>query len=133
MTRFSWCYSWGRAPLFNIWKRRWEMLGNAIAIPFEHYISMHRGGFLALHCYWIFKVSFFIMGIFSCSLLYSFSYFAFLKVGLLGLGRSLQRDLDRIAETADTSTPEGLSYVLTGKDCHVLSIILPVSCFPSGA
>lgn len=36
-----------------------------------------------------------------------------LQVGLLGLGRSLQRDLNRIAETADTSTPEGLSYVLT--------------------
>ncbi|XP_043691382.1 uncharacterized protein LOC122642049 [Telopea speciosissima] len=29
------------------------------------------------------------------------------------MARSLQRDLDRIAETADTSTPEGLSYVLT--------------------
>ncbi|CDP08560.1 unnamed protein product [Coffea canephora] len=36
-----------------------------------------------------------------------------LQVGLLGLGRTLQRDLDRIAETADTSSPEGLSYVLT--------------------
>ncbi|CAI9102520.1 OLC1v1000802C1 [Oldenlandia corymbosa var. corymbosa] len=36
-----------------------------------------------------------------------------LQVGLLGLGRSLQRDLDRIAEVADTSTPQGLSYVLT--------------------
>ncbi|PRQ41933.1 hypothetical protein RchiOBHm_Chr3g0452121 [Rosa chinensis] len=36
-----------------------------------------------------------------------------LQVGLLGLGRTLQRDLDRIADTADTSTPEGLSYVLT--------------------
>ncbi|KAL7615279.1 hypothetical protein Lser_V15G06733 [Lactuca serriola] len=35
-----------------------------------------------------------------------------LQVGLLGLGRSLQRDLNRIAETADTSKPEGLSYVL---------------------
>ncbi|XP_026656979.1 uncharacterized protein LOC103697271 [Phoenix dactylifera] len=38
-----------------------------------------------------------------------------LQVGLLGMARSLQKDLDRIAETADTSTPEGLSYVLTGK------------------
>ncbi|GMP60773.1 hypothetical protein CsSME_00023497 [Camellia sinensis var. sinensis] len=37
-----------------------------------------------------------------------------LQVGLLGMGRSLQRDLNRIAETADTSTSEGLSYVLTG-------------------
>ncbi|XP_073103981.1 FLUCTUATING-LIGHT-ACCLIMATION protein 1, chloroplastic isoform X3 [Elaeis guineensis] len=36
-----------------------------------------------------------------------------LQVGLLGMARSLQKDLDRIAETADTSTPEGLSYVLT--------------------
>ncbi|XP_050382242.1 uncharacterized protein LOC126799155 [Argentina anserina] len=36
-----------------------------------------------------------------------------LQVGLLGLARDLQRDLDRIADTADTSTPEGLSYVVT--------------------
>ncbi|XP_078436658.1 myelin-associated oligodendrocyte basic protein [Wolffia australiana] len=36
-----------------------------------------------------------------------------LQVGLLGLARSFQRDLDRIAESADTSTPEGLNYVLT--------------------
>ncbi|XP_024980857.1 uncharacterized protein LOC112517701 [Cynara cardunculus var. scolymus] len=36
-----------------------------------------------------------------------------LQVGLLGMGRSLQRDLNRIAEAADTSSPEGLSYVLT--------------------
>lgn len=36
-----------------------------------------------------------------------------LQVGLLGSARSLQKDLDRIAEAADTSTPEGLSYVLT--------------------
>ncbi|XP_028784349.1 uncharacterized protein LOC114740372, partial [Neltuma alba] len=38
-----------------------------------------------------------------------------LQVGLLGMGRSLQRDLNRIAEVADTSSPEGLSYVLTGE------------------
>lgn len=31
------------------------------------------------------------------------------------MARSLQRDLDRIAETADTSTSEGLNYVLTGE------------------
>lgn len=31
------------------------------------------------------------------------------------MARSLQQDLNRIAERADTSTPEGLSYVLTGK------------------
>ncbi|CAM8924531.1 unnamed protein product [Rhodiola kirilowii] len=36
-----------------------------------------------------------------------------LQVGLLGMGRSLQKDLNQIAEVADTSTPEGLSYVLT--------------------
>ncbi|CAM8932112.1 unnamed protein product [Rhodiola kirilowii] len=36
-----------------------------------------------------------------------------LQVGLLGMGRSLQKDLNWIAEVADTSTPEGLSYVLT--------------------
>lgn len=36
-----------------------------------------------------------------------------MQVALLGLGRSLQKDLDRIAESADTSTSEGLSYVLT--------------------
>lgn len=47
-----------------------------------------------------------------------------LKVGLLGMGRSLQRDLDRIAETADTSTPEGLGYVLTGKTSEISIVIL---------
>lgn len=36
-----------------------------------------------------------------------------LQVGLLGMARSLQWDLNRIAESADTSTPNGLSYVLT--------------------
>ncbi|KAK1259128.1 hypothetical protein QJS04_geneDACA010198 [Acorus gramineus] len=36
-----------------------------------------------------------------------------LQVGLLGMARSFQRDLDRIAEIANTSTSEGLSYVLT--------------------
>ncbi|KAL7083903.1 hypothetical protein ACP275_14G190700 [Erythranthe tilingii] len=36
-----------------------------------------------------------------------------LQVGLLGLGRTLQKDLNRIAETADTSSSEGLHYVLT--------------------
>ncbi|XP_020100316.1 uncharacterized protein LOC109718470 [Ananas comosus] len=35
-----------------------------------------------------------------------------LQVGLLGMARSFQRELDRIAESADTSTPEGLNYVL---------------------
>ncbi|ESW19140.1 hypothetical protein PHAVU_006G099600 [Phaseolus vulgaris] len=36
-----------------------------------------------------------------------------LQVGLLGMGRTLQKDLNRIAEVADTSTSEGLHYVLT--------------------
>ncbi|KAL5218183.1 hypothetical protein ABZP36_018867 [Zizania latifolia] len=36
-----------------------------------------------------------------------------LQVGLLGMARSFQRELDQIAEKADTSTPAGLSYVLT--------------------
>jgi len=31
------------------------------------------------------------------------------------MGRSLQRDLNRIAEVADTSSPEGLNYILTGE------------------
>jgi uncharacterized membrane protein len=35
------------------------------------------------------------------------------QVGLLGMGRTLQRDLDRIAGQADTTTAEGLHYVLT--------------------
>ncbi|OMO96427.1 hypothetical protein COLO4_15282 [Corchorus olitorius] len=36
-----------------------------------------------------------------------------LQVGLSGMARSLQRQLNRIAEVADTSTSKGLSYVLT--------------------
>jgi len=35
-----------------------------------------------------------------------------LQVGLLGMARSLQKDLDRIATRADTSNPDGLQYVL---------------------
>ncbi|KAI3704301.1 hypothetical protein L1987_74517 [Smallanthus sonchifolius] len=35
-----------------------------------------------------------------------------LQVGSLGTGRSLQRDLNRIAESADTSTAKGFNYVL---------------------
>lgn len=31
------------------------------------------------------------------------------------MGRTLQRDLNRIAEVADTSSSEGLRYVLTGE------------------
>ncbi|CAD6206264.1 unnamed protein product [Miscanthus lutarioriparius] len=36
-----------------------------------------------------------------------------LQVGLLGMARSFQKELDQIAEKADTATPAGLSYVLT--------------------
>ncbi|KAG2262339.1 hypothetical protein Bca52824_069418 [Brassica carinata] len=36
-----------------------------------------------------------------------------LQVGLLGLGRTLQQDFNRLAQNADTSTSEGLTYVLT--------------------
>ncbi|EOA34504.1 hypothetical protein CARUB_v10022045mg [Capsella rubella] len=36
-----------------------------------------------------------------------------LQVGLLGSARTLQQDLNHLAENADTSTPEGLSYLLT--------------------
>ena len=35
-----------------------------------------------------------------------------IQIGLLGLARSLQLDLEDIAEKADTSSPEGLHYVL---------------------
>eukprot|EP00271_Cylindrocystis_brebissonii_P014271 TRINITY_DN3557_c0_g1_i1.p1 TRINITY_DN3557_c0_g1~~TRINITY_DN3557_c0_g1_i1.p1 ORF type:complete len:448 (+),score=46.00 TRINITY_DN3557_c0_g1_i1:293-1636(+) len=35
------------------------------------------------------------------------------QVGLLGLARELQKDLERIADRADTSSSEGLHYVLT--------------------
>jgi hypothetical protein len=36
-----------------------------------------------------------------------------LQVGLLGFARTLQNDLERIADRADTSTSRGLHYVLT--------------------
>ncbi|BBN03963.1 hypothetical protein MPTK1_3g00940 [Marchantia polymorpha subsp. ruderalis] len=36
-----------------------------------------------------------------------------LQVGLLGIARNLQSDLERIADRADTSTTRGLHYVLT--------------------
>ncbi|KAL9263365.1 FLUCTUATING-LIGHT-ACCLIMATION protein 1, chloroplastic-like protein [Drosera capensis] len=36
-----------------------------------------------------------------------------LQVGLLGMARSLQEELNRIARAADTSTPQGLNYILT--------------------
>ena len=37
-----------------------------------------------------------------------------LQVGLLGSARALQRQLDRIASRADTSSPAGLHYILQG-------------------
>ncbi|KAL5712635.1 FLUCTUATING-LIGHT-ACCLIMATION protein 1 [Ranunculus cassubicifolius] len=52
-----------------------------------------------------------------------------LQVGLLGMARSLQKDLDRIAEVADTSTPEGLSYVLTET---TLALLRQPDCCISG-
>ena len=39
------------------------------------------------------------------------------QVGLLGSARGLQRDLERIAKRSDTSTSEGLAYVLQGVPC----------------
>ncbi|CAN1284547.1 hypothetical protein LINPERPRIM_LOCUS18648 [Linum perenne] len=43
-----------------------------------------------------------------------------LQVGLLGTARSLQKDLNRIAEVADTSSSQGLSCVLTETSLAVL-------------
>lgn len=40
-----------------------------------------------------------------------------LQVALLGSARSLQRQLDRLADRADTTTPEGLHFVLQGAGC----------------
>lgn len=43
------------------------------------------------------------------------------KVAMLGgMGSTIQRDLTRIAETADTSTREGVSYLLTGSFMNCL-------------
>ena len=36
-----------------------------------------------------------------------------MQVGLLGSARELQRDLNRMANNLDTSTPQGLHYLLT--------------------
>ncbi|XP_002987670.2 uncharacterized protein LOC9651808 [Selaginella moellendorffii] len=36
-----------------------------------------------------------------------------LQVGLLGMARSLQRELEQLANRADTSNPSGLHYILT--------------------
>lgn len=66
------------------------------------------------------------------------------QVGLLGLARGLQKDLDRVARAADTSTPAGLHYVLEGNIFFVSVCFLDflplriyqtalflVSCFPA--
>ena len=45
-----------------------------------------------------------------------------LQVGLLGSARALQRQLDRIASRADTTSPSGLHYILQGA---------PPTCFPT--
>ena len=36
-----------------------------------------------------------------------------IQVGLLGSARALQKDLERIADKADTSSPDGLHFVLS--------------------
>lgn len=48
------------------------------------------------------------------------------------MGRALQRDLNRIAETADTSTSEGLGYVLTGEhtETHTATEVLGLGFIP---
>ncbi|KAJ4828207.1 hypothetical protein Tsubulata_040702 [Turnera subulata] len=43
-----------------------------------------------------------------------------LQVGLMGSAVSLQRDLDRICESSDTSSREGLSYLLRGATSALL-------------
>lgn len=40
------------------------------------------------------------------------------------MARTLQKDLNRIAETADTSSSEGLSYVLTGNVYYQVFLFL---------
>jgi len=42
-----------------------------------------------------------------------------------GKGSSIQRDLTRIAETADTSSRDGLKYLLTGSS---MDCLLQFSC-----
>lgn len=56
--------------------------------------------------------------------------FVLVKVGLLGSARSLQRDLNRIAKTANTSGPKGFTNILQGNDVRdndvsqILAIII---------
>jgi len=55
------------------------------------------------------------------------------KVAMLGggMGSTIQRDLTRIAETADTSSRDGLTYLLTGSfrncllyfSCHDVGLV----------
>eukprot|EP00261_Vitis_vinifera_P039360 XP_019080603.1 PREDICTED: uncharacterized protein LOC100854337 isoform X1 [Vitis vinifera] len=51
-----------------------------------------------------------------------------LQIGLLGMARELQRDLNLIAETADTSTTEGLSYILTDRIFPVVEWYTLIHC-----
>ena len=37
-----------------------------------------------------------------------------LQVGLLGSAKSMKRDLERIADRANTDSPSGLHYILQG-------------------
>lgn len=53
-----------------------------------------------------------------------------LKVLLSDSGQALQRDLNQIAESADTSTYEGLSYALNGNP-YLLVILNLMSFGPS--
>lgn len=48
------------------------------------------------------------------------------QVGLLGLARSLQSDLDSIARRVDTSTPSGLHYLLQGRFLSIHFLIWPL-------
>ena len=45
-------------------------------------------------------------------------------MGLLGTARSMQRDLEKIADRADTDSPTGLHYVLQGADTCALLCLL---------
>lgn len=41
----------------------------------------------------------------------------------MGSARQLQKDLERMADRADTSTPEGLHYVLQGRSGNGLGML----------
>ncbi|KAI3704302.1 hypothetical protein L1987_74518 [Smallanthus sonchifolius] len=52
-----------------------------------------------------------------------------LQIGSLGTGRSLQKDLNRIAEWVDTSTSKGFNYVLQET---ILALLRHSDCYISG-